>query len=94
MDENPKVIAEIVGPSAVRVGGVLFMRTHEATRDEVATELYSRPRKLLRREHIEVHYMECNECGGTYEHVNGDYERCPHCGAVFEERVVVVDERA
>lgn len=87
MDENPKAIAEIVSPSAVRVGGVLFMRTREATRDETATEHYSRPAKGLRRERIVLHTMECNECGRSYEHVYGDYERCPHCGAVFKEEV-------
>ena len=29
---------------------------------------------------MNVHVMECTECGHTYEHVNGDYEYCPRCG--------------
>lgn len=39
-------------------------------------------------ESLTVHFMECSECGRTYEHVNGDYEYCPHCRA----RIVEVDD--
>lgn len=35
---------------------------------------------LLDSRPLQVHVMECTECGHTYEHVNGDYEYCPRCG--------------
>lgn len=83
--ENPHVIAEIVTPNVVRVGGVFFHRMAEGSTDEIQTIEYSRVVKGAKPEHITVHIMKCNRCGHTYEHVNGDYERCPHCGAVFGE---------
>ena len=85
MDENTKVIAEIVSENAVRVGGVLFHRTRKSVAEETEAVEYSRPLGLMKRQRIVVHYMECAACGRTYEHVNGDYERCPHCGAILGE---------
>lgn len=34
---------------------------------------------------LTVHFMECPECGRSYEHVYGDYEFCPRCGCRFIE---------
>ena len=83
--EDPHVIAEIVTPNVVRVGGVLFYRQSKSSSEETETIRCSRPLRGLKRERITVHVMECYACGRTYEHVNGDYERCPHCGAIYED---------
>ena len=65
------------------ISGLLMvdpMRHGRCHADETATVGYTCVDSIGNVEVGEIHYMECSECGRTYEHVNGDYPYCPHCG--------------
>lgn len=53
---------------------------HTCHADETDTVRYTGTSSTGHTETGTIHYMECSECGRTYEHVNGDYPHCPHCG--------------
>lgn len=66
-DSEGKAIGWVTVPEPCRADET---DTWECVRDDLGG--YGKP--------LQVHVMECTECGHTYEHVNGDYEFCPRCG--------------
>lgn len=73
----------VAGCGTGAISGLLMFglpRLGRCSADETSTVRYTGVDSIGEVETGEIHYMECSECGHTYEHVNGDYEFCPRCG--------------
>ena len=77
---KPRLAVKIVGITDPEQAIAVTVGAGTCEADETETIYCVGNSILLDSRPLQVHVMECTECGHTYEHVNGDYEYCPRCG--------------